>query len=437
MLTHTSNDKHSKHNRPNILWIITDQQRFDSVGYVNPFIKTPNIDKLANSGIVCNNAYVQSQQCQPSRASMLTGRYPSAHKVWWNQTPLSKSEKTIANYLKPIYQTAYFGKIHLTTMGDSWNSLLSHFGFDHNFIFWDWVEEAKKSSAGRERLSEMNTSMSNKTWTGKFSHREMYYDDVIAEKAVSYMQNCNQPYFVMVGFHGPHPPYACPPPYNTLYDPKQIDPPIKSIPNHANHQLNDQEWQKLKAQYYGSISLIDENVGKLIAASADSIIIFTSDHGDILGDHGLFSKGMYAYDGNSKVPMVFKIPGVENKTYEGLVQSIDIMPTILEITGINKPIGIQGKSLLKSFKNDTEINEYVLSMVGYLREHKVRMVRNKVWKYWLCNHQEFLFNMLNDPKEMHNLSKNESCVGSLNHMRLLLIEALISAEDMTPAPIRL
>ena len=132
MLTHIFNNKHSK---PNILWIITDQQRFDSVGYVNPFIKTPNIDRLASSGIVCNNAYVQSQQCQPSRASMLTGRYPSAHKVWWNQTPLSKSEKTIANYLEPTYQTAYFGKMHFTTTGDSWDSSLAHFGFNHSFIF--------------------------------------------------------------------------------------------------------------------------------------------------------------------------------------------------------------------------------------------------------------------------------------------------------------
>lgn len=432
MLTHILNRK------PNILWIITDQQRSDSVGYVDPFIKTPNIDRLANEGIMCSNAYVQSQQCQPSRASMLTGRYPSAHKVWWNNTPLSKSEKTIANYLEPTYQTAYFGKMHFTTTGDSWDSLLAHFGFNHSFIFWDWVEEAKKSSAGRERLSEMRTFMSNKTWTGKFSNREMYYDDVITEKAVSYIQNCDQhdqPYFVMVGFHGPHPPYACPPPYNTLYDPKQIDPPIKSIPNHENHQLSDLEWQKLKAQYYGSISLIDENIGKLMAVADDSVVIFTSDHGDILGDHGLFSKGMYAYDGNSKVPMIFKIPGIKNKTYDGLVQSIDIMPTILEIVGIDKSIGIQGKSLLKSFENDTEINEYVLSMVGYLREHKVRMVRNKTWKYWLCDHQEFLFNMLNDPKEMHNSSKNKDCVESLNQMRLLLIEALISAEDMIPAPL--
>ena len=113
------------------------------------------------------------------------------------------------------------------------------------------------------------------------------------------------------------------------------------------------------------------------------------------------------------------------------------MPTILEIAGVNEPIGIQGKSLLKSFKNGADINEYVLSMVGYLREHKVRMVRNKAWKYWLCNHQEFLFNMLNDPKEIHNLSKNKDYVESLNHMRLLLIEALISAEDVTPVPISL
>lgn len=430
MLHHhvTSNSK------PNIIIIITDQQRYDAVGYNNKNIITPNLDKLAQESIICNNAFVQSPQCQPSRASILTGRYPTAHRVWWNETKLSLNERTIANHLESAgYSTGYFGKLHIDSNLD-YTSTARHFGFKHTFLSEDWqlMATGKLLQSGKpipNKISEeFYKPMGTKTWVGKFTNRSLHHDDMITTKAVEFIQAQTKPYLAIISYNGPHPPYASPDEFSGLYDKSMLSVPKEKVPNLMGHILSDQEWRDLKQQYYGAVSWIDDNIKKITSIDNSAIIVFTSDHGDILGDHGLFSKGIFTYDGNIKVPLLFKIPGVNNKVYDHLVQSIDILPTVLNIAGIDIPYGIQGKSLLQHFRSNTPANHCVVSMLCH--SDRLRMIRTNAWKYWIYGNNEYFYDLQNDPNENHNIL----AAPKLNAARFELLQALIRCEDPLPVP---
>lgn len=414
-----------------MLLIMTDQQRRDAVGYINPAIKTPNLDELAAHSINCTQAYVQSPQCQPSRASILTGRYPTAHKVWWNNIDLPKSERTIGNILRDNgYATAYFGKAHINIHD---KAVIKQFGFDTHFLFSDWLELSNYMSWDTDR-SETNAKdeyfklMADPYWTGTFKKREVQHEDVITQRAIKFLkQKRQEPYFAVVSFAGPHPPYASPPPYCEMYD---INDGISNGgKSHFQHTMRAENWKKLKEQYYGAVSWIDDNIGKILKhVDNDAIIIFTSDHGDILGDHGLFSKGIYAYEGNTRVPLLFRDIRIGNKTYDHLVQSIDIVPTLLQSLGLSAPRRMQGVSLRRGFISGDKINQYAISMIGY--HDRLRMIRVGDYKYWRSSNEECLFDLKNDPGEQNNIADP----ALLSKMRLVLLDALIKAEDNIPYP---
>lgn len=421
---------------PNIIIIITDQQRADAVGYINNNIITPNLNKLAKKSIVCTNTFVQSPQCQPSRASILTGRYPTAHRVWWNGIRLAKTERTIGNYFQDAgYSTGYFGKLHID--GDSnHTSIAKHFGFQKTFLSEDWQAIATGKLLQTNKIipnkisEEFYGPMSTKTWTGKFSSREFHHEDVITTKAIEFIQSQSKPYLAIIGYNGPHPPYAAPAEFSELYDKSVISVPDKKVPNLMGYTLSDSEWKELKCQYYGAISWIDDNIGKILNTDSSAIVVFLSDHGDILGDHGLFSKGVFAYDGNIKIPLMFKIPGITGRVYSHLVQAIDILPTILQAAMIQFPRGIQGKPLLNCFKTNAAANDYVISMLCH--HDRLRMIRTKSWKYWIHGKNEFLYDLQNDPHEYENI--RDKSPSALNAARYGLLRALINCEDPLPYP---
>jgi len=408
-----------KENRPNIVLLISDQQRWDSVGYVNPLVSTPNIDTLASKSQVFTTAIVQSPQCQPSRASLLTGRYPTAHKLWYNNMRLSPSEVTIGNLLRNAgYRTGYFGKMHISGSGTHIETA-KHFGFDDAFLHEDWVAFTKdKTNARHERhriRNEFYSPMATRTWTGSLTQRKGHHEDVVTDLATRFMQK-SEPYFAVVGFYGPHPPYAAPMEFSNLYH-------MDDIPSLKCKALEGPksaiEWCELKRQYYGMCSWIDDNVGTICKAAGDNtIIIYTSDHGDILGDHGLFSKGMYAYEGVVRVPLIVYIPGKQPKVYKHIVESIDIAPTILSELRLAIPRNIQGRNLFHKKRE-------ALSMIG--ADHRLRMVRLQNYKYWIYNQQEFLYDLTTDPEETNNLAIGKSDL--LNMMRYHMINGLIRAED--------
>lgn len=428
---------------PSILLIVADQMRADAVGYATPWVSTPNIDALAAGGIVCDKTYAQSPQCQPSRASLLTGRYPTAHRVWWNDISLPRSEITIANCLqKAGYQTAYFGKAHLANTQDDPTALIRHLGFETSRLTHDWQiairSEGMLAGATAETLAllrhEFFGPMQSKTWTGRLSTRRHHHDELIVEWAVDHLSRHEGPLFTVVGFHGPHPPYAAPVEFTSRYRQEQMPIPTASLPNHAGHVLTAAEWQQLKVQYYGAISWIDEGVGRLVQAAQihapDTIVVFTADHGDILGDHGLFSKGMYCYEGNTRVPLVISRPDrPRGGKYNHLVQLIDLMPTLLAAADLPIPPGVQGANLWDALLTNEPVNKFALSMIGL--HSRLRMIRQAGLKYWIYGNEEHLYDLADDRGENVNLATDQV---RLSQMRLNLLRALILAEDPLPQP---
>lgn len=422
----------------NILFILTDQQRYDAVGYVNSDVITPNLNALAKRSVNCRQTIVQCPQCQPSRASIFTSRYPTTLKMWWNETDLNSSERTIGNVLKDSgYNTGYFGKIHFTGKG-SHRDVAKHFGFDNVFLYEDWINLMNAKTIGIPRsdnrvLSEFYDIMGKEPWVGKFSGRELHHDEIIVDKAVRFIKDnssSDRPYFCVVGFHGPHPPYASPPPFCEMYDLESFSVPDTMRHTYNGHMMTPDDWRFLKSQYFGCVTWIDDNIGKLLEhVDNNTIIVFTSDHGDILGDHGYFSKGVFAYDGNIRVPLLMHFPDGPQVVYDHIVQSIDIVPTLLNAVGISKQPGMQGHSLLKHFGDNSRKNHFAFSCIGY--GQRLRMVRTDEYKYWWLN-DDVLFDLRNDPSEKNDLSRK--CKDTVSEMRKMLLQAMIIAEDPLPRP---
>lgn len=428
---------HARSDKPNILFILTDQQRYDAVGYVNQSIYTPNLNNLAEQSINCTQTIVQSPQCQPSRASILTGRYPTTLKMWWNDIKLDPSEQTIGNILRGVgYRTGYFGKIHIDGNGTHTDTA-RHFGFDDTFLYHDWVKFINSSGIDGPRskhrvIQEFYKAMESEPWVYKFSGRELHHDDMIVEKAIDFIDSSSlEPFFCVVGFYGPHPPYASPPPFNSFYDVESMQVPSIMRETYSGVKLTDDLWRQIKSQYFGSVSWIDDNIGRILQhVSNDTIVVFTSDHGDILGDHGYFSKGLFAYDGNVRVPLLMRFPTHRAVRYDHIVQSIDIVPTLLQAVGIDKPVGIQGKSLLDAFANGGRVNHWAFSGVGWRK--RLRMLRTTNFKYWLAK-DEFLFDIQRDPSEAENIASVRKDIAQ--KMQFMLLKALVDIEDPLPLPI--
>jgi len=420
--------------KPNVLILLTDQQRHNAVGYVNPRVYTPNIDRLCGQSVNCPQTIVQSPQCQPSRASLLTSKYPNTLKMWWNDISLDRKERTLGNLLRHEggYETGYFGKMHIDGTG-SHTDRANHFGFSKSFLYEDWASFNNRTLDSPKKrdnpvYAEFHKAMEKEPWIGKFSSRELHHEDVITTSAINFIKSLDgsQPYLCVVSYNGPHPPYAAPPPFSTMYDPASFDVPDKMGRTYNGTLMTPDLWRDLKSQYYGCISWIDDNIGRLLDFVDDNtIIIFTSDHGDILGDHGLFSKGIYAFEGNVRVPLLMKFPGHTATTYSHTVQSLDIVPTILSAVGVKRERLMQGKDLIGSLWSNNKVNNMAFSCIG--PNERLRMVRTPEFKYWWFNGAETLFDLRKDPGEHKNISSTHK--DALSMMRLYLIEAMVKSEE--------
>lgn len=411
----------------NVILFIVDQMRGDCLGLERPNIRSPNLNALAREGIYCKKAYTQSPQCQPARASIFTGRYPTAHKFWWNGISLPKTERTLGNMLSEAgYTCGYFGKWHLSLENES--EEMSHFGFNGpKYLLRDWMRD------NPERFQKLKRMMQQKCWAGTYPDRQGDVESCISQEAIKWLKEPGDRKFTVISYHGPHPPYAAPPPFNTIY-PNAAKPEAAGTLAPSGYVTQPKDWKQILSQYYGSISWIDRNIEEVMKhVGPNDLVIFTSDHGDILGDHIQFSKGLYAYEGCVRVPLILRHPSLGKMEFEHVVEHVDLIPTILDMVGVDKDPGLQGRSLLRHFKQNKKVKSCALSMIGH--DMRVRAITTNRCKYWVSGDQEFLFNLNQDPGELKNLAPLENRSGLLSHMRKLLIQALIRAEDPLPIPL--
>ncbi len=368
---------------PNILWICTDQQRADTIAALgNPHIRTPYIDRLVGEGVSFLSAYAQSPVCTPSRAAMLTGRYPRTTRCRQNGQQIPRCERLVTRLLADAgYDCGLAGKLHLSSCANG--RVEQRIDDGYRVFHWshhpqpDWPENAYTQWLQRQgvRWEELYDGPS----TGYVKHgvpAQYHQTTWCAEMAIAFIREhagSRQPWLFSVNCFDPHHPFDPPPEYLERYDPSAMPLPKRrpgELERKPVYQRLDAEWahnnpgefhcgamtdddrRQVTAAYYAMIELIDDQVGRMLAALEETgqlentVVIFMSDHGELLGDHGLYFKGPHFYDVSIRVPLIVRSPGgLRGVRRDALVELIDLAPTLLELAGLPPHPGMQGRSL--------------------------------------------------------------------------------------------
>ncbi len=477
--------------RPNVLWIMADQLRFDYLScYGHPHLHTPHIDALAARGVRFTNAYVQSPVCGPSRMSAYTGRYVRSHGATWNGTPLRVGEPTLGDHLREAGARAVLvGKTHMTAdvEGMAWLGIdpeseigvrVSECGFEpaerddglhpnsprqrwsayddylvaHGFMADNpWGEFANSGvDADGELLSAWLLKNSRLAANVPEQHSETAY---MTDRAMDFMTDAakdSQPWVCHLSYIKPHWPYIVPAPYHDMYDESHIVPPIRAAAERDTvHPLmqaylnarvcksfaRDHVREHVIPAYMGLIKQLDDNLGRLFAwmdeegHSDNTIIAFTSDHGDYMGDHWMGDKDFY-HEMAVKVPMIIADPRPEanstrGETTDALVEMIDLTPTFMAALGCDaKPHVIEGRDLTPilhgtdGFSRNYAISEHdyhwsdMAETLGQPQENAhTKMIFDGRWKYIRCEGFEpIMFDLKNDPDELVDLGTSRATV---------------------------
>ncbi len=462
--------------RPNILWICADQQRWDTLScFGHAGAATPHLDRLASKGVAFDRAYAQSPICTPSRASFLTGMYPVAHQVHRNGNAFFPDHLDLLprRFEEAGYHTGLIGKLHLSRSkgiverrpaADGYKEFYwSHHpdpDWEHGHDYHEWlknkgVDAHAVYNANRAYGPGVPADIHQTTWAG--------------ERARDFMsRNRDKPWFLSINLFDPHPPFDPPADYLARFDPKKMPAPIFA-PSDLEHQkkFHDVDQQArvaidprrgdpaselfeaaplqaetegrdtppelydakyIRACYHAMIALIDEMVGSLIGTLEetgqieDTLVVFMSDHGEMLGDHGILYKGCRFYEGMVRVPLIISWPGTvqEDAASGALVELVDIAPTLLEAAALPVPEFMQGKSLLPLLEGAAPLDRhkpYVLcEFFDALSLPDGRGSRASMYfdgRYKLSVYHDVglgeLFDLRSDPSEFHDLWPKTEC----------------------------
>ncbi len=436
--------------KPNVLIIYADQMRYDCMGCSgNPDVKTPFLDRLALDGVTFDNAFTSYPLCTPFRASFLTGKYAHRTGLYSNHFPIDTNQPSIAPILNGIgYRSGYIGKWHL--YGGPKPGFVppgpDRMGFDH-FVGYNRGHQYMDAIYFRE--------------TDQAYHCPRYEPDFQTEHTIEFMEKVakdpgDDPFFAYVCFGPPHFPMDMPEYWKKMYNPDRItlpygtpDPGLQkkrmaeriandfdgdpSLPESSKADKVtgmdpgvESEWQirKFVAEYYGMISNIDYNVGRLLnwldanGLAHDTIVVFMSDHGDMLGQHGSYCGiKRQSYRSSAQVPFIVRYPGrfPNGKRVKSLIDvAVDTMPTLLEACGAMVPENVQGISFLSLLEGEGaeptrdhvqfELMKASFGKRGEQHAKPERGIRTKEWLYVRKKDRPYyLFDQINDPHETKNL----------------------------------
>lgn len=472
--------------QPNILLITTDQQRYDTLGCTgNPIIQTPHLDNLASRGVLFSDMHVQNPICAPSRACLATGRLPFATRVHANGSILPTSERTLMQHLaENDYTTAGFGKMHFRPQkaglhhdSDRLPEQPAHYPY-YGFQECRLTDDTRVgpyteylATHGIDHRVDIDSGDKGqwKVFTGSIPE-EHHQTTWITDRTLDHLSGVDrkQPFFVWTSFVDPHHPFSVPPPFDSMYDPEQMPLPLQSAEEEArlseayrvlryglgdNHEsvdfsaFTDQDWQRIKASYYGMVSLIDKNVGRILTALQqgdlldNTIIVFTADHGEYLGDHGILFKSLSTYGCLTRVPFILSYPQAlpTGESRSNLAQQIDLFPTLMELAGLDTPTGVQGKSLLPAI-NDPEqelYSEIYSEMADHPKIDPTRCLvtlRSKQWRYTyhVGNQYGELYDLQQDPDELVNLWNEDTHADLKHELMSRCLDRILLSRDPLP-----
>jgi arylsulfatase len=421
--------------RPNILFIFADQMRADCLSILgHPVVETPNLDQLGHRGVVFTAAYSCAPTCIATRASIFTGLSPSntGRLGYRDQVPWRYPNMLAEVFSRAGYQTHCAGKTHFypqrAHLGfQSMDSYEHVQNFDGTYVndYWEWLAQMSNG-----RLHERDNGISANSWVGRPSHlpEELHNNSWVVAKGIDFLRRRDKtrPFFLFLSFHRPHSPLDPPQRYYDLYKDRPIPPvpvgdwaevydrPVDSTDAWCGH-LPDHVLADSRRAYYAQIAHIDSQIGRILQAGTHlkvgpMVVLFSSDHGEMLGDHHLFRK-QYAYEGSAKVPLILSMPGVPPAGFcDAPIVSEDVYPTLLEIAGIQIPGEIDGRSFLhlardaKSSDRRPWIHgEHTGSPPKELGMQYLTDGREKYIWYNVSGQEQF-FDLANDPQELHDLA---------------------------------
>ena len=473
-------------NPPNILWICSDQQRFDTLGcYGNPFVQTPNLDNLAQQGVLFEYAYSQSPVCTPSRASFLTGRYPRTTRCRQNGQAIPPDEVLVTKLLQDAgYINGLAGKLHLAPcnprvckgteqrIDDGYDQFFwSHDPADawptHDYIQWLTDKGLRRDS----------TPFADSEYVRVIPSEEHSQTTWSIERAMSFISSAErfkQPWLFSVNMFDPHhafdPPLAALERYRKILDdiplPNYVEGELENKPiwqqidnggayggksGYPYQEMSESDHRWVTAAYWAMIDVIDTQIGRLLdfleetGQRENTIVIFTSDHGEMLGDHGIYLKGPYFYEPAIRVPLIISGPGMSNNgaRSDALVELVDLAPTLLEASNLERYPGMQGQSLLPMLTGEKSLDshrddiycEYYNAM-GWHREPAANatMVRSERYKLVVAHGTDGgeLYDLEADPQETHNLWNHADYTGVKLEMQERLIHRMAWTVDPLP-----
>lgn len=438
--------------RPNILWICTDQQRFDTLGcYGNPFVKSPNIDALAASGVQFENAFCQNPVCTPSRASFLTGRYPHVTRARQNGQEIPADERLISRILADDgYSTGLSGKLHLAACHPSVGIIRDPW-LDHGYNEFHWSHHSEPDYPANDYANWLREngatygrkSFDDSPYVETSTSAELHQTTWCASKAINFIearQGREEPWLFSVNIYDPHHPFDPPleylKPYLDRLDeiplPNYVQGELDNKPMFQQHDhkhnefynvngMSPRDHRLIRAAYWAMCDLIDAQVGRMVDALKrtgqleNTIVIFMSDHGEMLGDHGIYTKGPYVYDCAIHVPLIISMPGTIQVGVKarGLMELTDITPTLIEAVGKPRDIRMQGQSIwpmltgeTAKLRDDVYCEYYESGSPKYEgRRAFVTMIRTQTHKLAVAHGLETgeLYDLQNDPNETKNL----------------------------------
>ena len=428
---------------PNILCIMADQLAAPALPcYGHPVVKTPHISALAKAGVVFENAYCNSPLCAPSRFSMLTGKLPSRIGAYDNAAHFSADIPTFAHYLRDLgYYTCLAGKMHFVGPDQlhGFEERLTTDIYPSDFGWTpDWENFMERPTWYHDMMSVVQAGLCE-------TSNQLDFDEEVAFHSQSKIYDLSrrgneQPFFMTVSFTHPHDPFAITQNYWNRYLHKDIDlpavPPIHydELDPHSRrlyhvcalgeYAQTEERVRTARHAYYGMISYIDDKVGLMLQAlentglSDNTIVLFISDHGDMLGERGLWYK-MSFFEWSARVPMVFHAPGrFASRRISQLVSLVDLLPTLVEIAMNGKSPTyvdtLDGSSLLPLLdgKNPANIESVYGEMLGEGAVAPLLMIRRGRYKYIYSEPDpEQLFDLEKDPHELHNLAHRQKYQG--------------------------
>ena len=451
----------STKNRPNILLIMTDQHRYDTLGcYGAPTCRTPNIDGIAARGVRFHSAYTSTSPCSPARAALFTGLYPHHNHVLSNDKPLNPDVPTLASELRRAgYNLGYAGKWHVDR-----ETVPTDHGFEgrdfpgYGYPARGGIIEGMRWASGGESFPHYAEYLEKHGYDpprvlesymgdnpGKQSQEmyalqsgtvEMSFEYMVSEFAVELMRKFKQtrdqeskPFFIWANFWGPHTPCLIPEPYYSMYDPKTI-PEEPSFTETWDCKPRVQElyerfwgltsggwetWREIVARYWGYVTMIDDLVGRILAElrrlglEENTLVVFTTDHGDMMGAHRLIEKGPFTYEQCYRLPMVAAHPdcGAPGGVSEAFVYLHDLFPTFLQVAGVTPPDVPDNCSILGNMLGHDapmDRDSIYAAFFQQIFSFEQRMVRTRTHKL-VYNHTDIgeLYDLINDPWEMRNL----------------------------------